>query len=39
MWLLVRRATRDVQRAGDIRRFDTRQEEQPISKSNIVSEH
>ena len=38
-WRLVRRAARDVRRAGDIRRFDARREEQPISKSNILSEH
>jgi len=39
MWLLVRRATRDLRHAGDNRRFDARQEEQPINKSNFLSEH
>jgi hypothetical protein len=28
-----------VGRAGDNRRFDARQEEKPLSKSNILSEH
>jgi hypothetical protein len=28
-----------MRRAGDNRRFDLRQEEQPINKSNILSEH
>jgi len=37
-WLVVRRATRDMRRADDNRRFDARQEEQPFSKSNILSE-
>jgi hypothetical protein len=39
MWWLVRRATSDVRRACDNRRFDARREEQPFSKSNILSEH
>jgi len=29
----------DVRRAGDNRRFDERQEEQPISKRNFFSEY
>jgi len=33
MWWPVRRATGNVRRAGDNRRFDARQEEQPITKS------